>query len=83
MSLTDLRLKKKGQLAELAEKRRTLAEQADILLIAVLTKADTIADAAALDTGKLLQAATDLHATCQQIRTIDKDINQLHTELYG
>jgi hypothetical protein len=82
--LTDLRLRKKGQLADLAVKRRTLAAQADNLLVTVLAKSsDTISDAADLDTEGLMQAATDLHLVCTALRETDKTITRLHNDLYG
>ena len=81
--LTDIRLKKKGQLADLSARRRTLAAQADNLLITIISKSDTIADAADLDTEGMLQAAEDLHRICSTIRETDKTIKKLHDELHG
>ena len=83
MSLTDLRLKRKGQLSDLQAKRKTLEAKADNNLIVIISKADTIADVADLDTQSLLTAAKELHDNVTAIQALDNKIDQILEELHG
>lgn len=83
MSLTDLRLKRKGQLSDLQAKRKTLEAKADNNLIVIVGKADTVADAADLDTQSLLTAAKELHDNVTAIQALDNKIDQILEELHG
>lgn len=83
MSLTDLRLKRKGQLSDLQAKRKTLEAKADNNLIVIISKADTIADVAVLDTQSLLTAAQELHENVTAICALDNKIDQILEELHG
>lgn len=83
MSLTDLRLKRKGQLSDLQAKRKTFEAKADNNLIVIIGKADTVADAAELQTQAILTAAQELHETVTAICALDNKIDQILEELHG
>lgn len=83
MSLTDLRLKRKGQLSDLQAKRKTLAAKADNNLIVIISKADTLPDVAELDTQAILTAAQELDENVTKICELDNTIDQILEELHG
>ena len=83
MSLTDLRLKRKGQLSDLQAKRKTLEARADNNLLVIVSKADTIPDVAELDTQAILTAAQELHENVTAICALDNKIDQILEELHG
>lgn len=83
MSLTDLRLKRKGQLSDLQAKRKTLDAKADNNLLIIVSKADTIPDVAELDTQAILTAAQELHENVTAICALDNKIDQILEDLHG
>ena len=82
MDLTQLRLKRKGQLSELDATRRNLVAKADNNLVVILGKADTIPDAGQLDTTGILAAAKELHENATAIRALDENITKIRKELF-
>ena len=83
MSLTDLRLKRKGQLADLQAKRKTLEVKVENNLVVIHGKADTIIDVEKLDTQSLLTAAQELRENVTAICALDNKIDQILEELHG
>lgn len=83
MSLTDLRLKRKGQLSDLQAQRKTLAAKADNNLIVIISKADTLPDVSELDTKSILTAAFELFENVTAICELDNKIDQILEELHG
>lgn len=83
MSLTELRIKRKGQLSDLQAKRKTLEARADNNLIVIISKADTLPDVAELDTQAIFTAAQELNENVTAICALDNQIDQILEELHG
>lgn len=81
--MNHLRLQKKGQLADLESRRKTLAAKADNAQISILQKVDTVGDASGIDSHGILTAATDLHQIVGDLVIIDTQITKLRDELFS
>ena len=80
---SDLRQRRKGQLATITENRNKIENQAIDALTMILMKADSLAEVATLDTAAILRNAEDLNICVREIKKLDEQITAINEELYG
>ena len=80
---SDLRQKRKGQLATLQDNRRKIDLQATDALTFILMKADSLVEIAKLDTESILRNAEELNIRVRELKKIDEQITAINEELYG
>lgn len=81
--LSDLRLKRRGQLDQLRKQRDGFDADATDALTMILMKADSLAPIASLDSDAILRAADKLHDNVTAIKSIDRQIAAINEELNG
>lgn len=81
--LSDLRLKRRGQLDQLRAQRRTFESDAVDALTIIMMKADSLAEISTLDTDAIRRAAEKLNDNAVAIRSIDRQIAAINEELNG
>lgn len=81
--MSDLRLKRKGQLSTLQENRRKIAIEAGNALTVINMKADAFSDLETLDTAAILHAAQELDTAIKALREVNERIGDITNELYG
>lgn len=81
--LSDLRLQRRGQKAELESKRNPIAAAADEALASILIKADALRSPTEIDTQGILYAAQRLNDNAQQLRAIDQKLADINRDLNG
>jgi hypothetical protein len=81
--LSDLRLKRRGQLDQLRTQRKAFESDAIDALTIILMKADSLAEISTLDTDAIRRAAEKLNDNAVAIRSIDRQITAINEELNG
>jgi hypothetical protein len=84
---SELRLRRRGQLAKLQDERDRFEHDADEAVFVILLKCDHIAAESGkthtLDTEAILRAAEKLNDNVRALKGIDKQIETINEELYG
>ena len=81
--LSDLRLKRRGQLDELKKQRDRFDGDATDALAMILMKSDPLAEIATLDSSAIFRAAEKLHDNVTAIKSLDRQIAAINEELHG
>lgn len=81
--ISDLRLKRRGQLDQLRKQRGAFEADATDALTMILMKADPLADISSLNSDAIRRAAEKLDDNVTAIKSIDRQIAAINEELNG